>query len=61
MGSAQNCSQTLHLPLPCCWLSPPNTQDLVESAAQLYDTCDGDMVRFQILNGSLWVHHVTDR
>lgn len=44
-----------------CQAPPPDVQDLVESSAQLYDVCDGDMVRFQILNGSLWVHHVTDR
>ena len=36
-------------------------QDLLESAAQLYDVCDGDMLRFQVVNGSLWVHHITDR
>jgi len=61
-SAQKNCIQTLHRPLPHCLLSlSAHTQDLVESAAQLYDTCDGDMVRFQILNGSLWVHHVTDR
>ena len=34
---------------------------MVHAAAQLYDVCDGDLLRFQVLNGSLWVQHVTDR
>ena len=40
---------------------PPPVQDLLEDAANMYDVCDGDMLRFQVLNGSLWVYHITDR
>lgn len=39
----------------------PARQDLVEAAAQLYDTCDGEMLRAQVLGGALFVHHVTDQ
>ncbi|PSC76631.1 O-glucosyltransferase 1-like [Micractinium conductrix] len=43
------------------WRDHGITQEVVHAAAQLYDVCDGDLLRFQVLNGSLWVQHVTDR
>eukprot|EP00887_Chlorella_sp_A99_P007639 scaffold20.g7639.t1 len=43
------------------WAEAGITRDLVEGAADMYDICDGDMLRFHILNGSLWVHHITER
>lgn len=46
---------------PAHALEPLLLQELVEAAANMYDVCDGDLFRFQILNGSLWVHHVTER
>ena len=33
----------------------------MEAAAQLYDTCDGEMLRAPVLGGALFVHHVTDQ
>lgn len=34
---------------------------MVDGAASLYDDCEGDLLRFQVLNGSLWVQHITER
>lgn len=31
------------------------------TAMHRLQTCDGDMLRYQVLNGSLWVQTVTDR
>ena len=47
--------------LPACLSACLGEQDLLEDAANMYDVCDGDMLRFQVINGSLWVHHITDR
>ncbi|KAI3424060.1 hypothetical protein D9Q98_009423 [Chlorella vulgaris] len=43
------------------WKDTGITKDMVEAASMLYDKCDGDMIRVQIINGSLWVHHITER
>lgn len=32
---------------------------MVDSSEELYDICDGDMLRFQIVNGTLWVFHIS--
>ncbi|KAL4422975.1 hypothetical protein ABPG75_009172 [Micractinium tetrahymenae] len=43
------------------WAKTGITKGMVDGAASLYDDCEGDLLRFQILNGSLWVQHITER
>lgn len=49
-------SRLAHRPCPA-----PHLQGMVDGAASLYDDCEGDLLRFQVLNGSLWVQHITER
>ncbi|KAL4451241.1 hypothetical protein ABPG77_009313 [Micractinium sp. CCAP 211/92] len=43
------------------WATTGITKAMVEGAASLYDDCEGDLLRFQVLKGSLWVQHITER
>ncbi|KAL6776429.1 hypothetical protein ACKKBG_A21080 [Auxenochlorella protothecoides x Auxenochlorella symbiontica] len=43
------------------WKQDGITLEMLEEAENMYDICDGDMFRFQIISGKLYVYHVTAR
>ena len=36
-------------------------QDMVEEMSRRYRECFGEVFRFQIMNGTLWVDHISER
>ena len=43
-------------------LSPPAAlQSLVAEMAMRYRECFGEVFRFQVINGTLWVDHISER
>ena len=43
------------------WKDSGITLEALEEAENMYDICDGDIIRFQIISGRLYVYHVTSR
>ncbi|KAK2077103.1 hypothetical protein QBZ16_004737 [Prototheca wickerhamii] len=43
------------------WKDSGITLEALEEAENMYDICDGDILRFQIISGRLYVYHVTSR
>lgn len=43
------------------WDASGITAEMVSAAENSYDECDGDMFRFQIIGGKLYVYHITQR
>ena len=56
-------TQSLELPkvTPTWQLSTSAVQEMVEEMSRRYRECFGEVFRFQIMNGTLWVDHISER
>ena len=47
--------------IPAGLRSTSLVQDMVEEMSRRYRECFGEVFRFQVMNGTLWVDHISER